>query len=344
MNNLTRILLIVLRLSIGWFFVAEGLEKVHPHPTANLKEWSSAGYLRQSSGPLSPFFRWQAGGDADEVALGRLLVINNGQQVTPALRSDWEDYLARFTDHYHLTDAQKAEAKKKLDESLDNAAKWLADTTTRKELDKNTDFPTAAFAPRKSPAERVADYRAKVEEYRQAESVANPAFGEDVFKAKLRTMKADAAKTRAGLLADLEAPMHKALESVLNDDQKKLSAVPPPPPPPVLTWTDRLVSYGLVVVGAGLMLGVFTRLSCVVGALFLIALYLTLPPLPWSPEHLRAEGPSVFINKNLIMAVALLALATTRSGLWFGLDGLLHFLNPWSNRAERRARAENAAV
>jgi uncharacterized membrane protein YphA (DoxX/SURF4 family) len=342
MNNLTRIPLIVLRLSIGWLFVAEGLEKVQPHPTANLREWSSAGYLRQATGPLAPYFQWQAGGDADILALERLTVTGYG--VSPALRTDWEQYLARFADHYKLSDAQRAEAKQKLDDSLNDAAKWLADTTTRKELDKNTDFPTAAFAPRKSPAERIADYRAQVEEYRQAENVANPAFGEDVFKAKLRAMKAGAAKTRTGLLADLEAPMHKALESVLNDGQKIMSAVPPPAPPAVIVWTDRLVKYGLLVVGVGLLLGLFTRLSCLGGAVFLIALFVVLPPFPWSPENLRAEGPNVFINKNLIMAVALLALATTRSGLWFGLDGLLQFLNPWSYRAERRARAETAAV
>ena len=344
MNNLTRILLVVLRLSIGWFFVAEGLEKVHPHPTTNFKEWTSAGYLKQSSGPLSPFFQWQTGGNADEMPLERLTV--HGEEVSPALRQDWTQYLQRFAGHYKLTDAQRDEAQKKLDESLVNAGKWLSNTTSKKELDKNAAFPTASFAPRKSPVERIADYRAKVEEYRQAENEANMAFGEDVYKAKLRAMKADAAKMRADLLADLEEPMRKALASVLDDDQKLMPALGPPPGSPVLAWTDRVVGWGLVVVGAGLMFGLFTRLSCVGGALFLIMLYLALPPFPWSPENLRAEGPNVFVNKNLIMAVALLALATTRSGMWFGLDGLVQLLNPWSYRAERRARreAETAAV
>jgi uncharacterized membrane protein YphA (DoxX/SURF4 family) len=341
MNNLTRLLLVVLRLSIGWFFVAEGLEKIHPHPTANVKEWTSAGYLRQSSGPLAPFFRWQAGGDADEIALDRLTV--TGDQVSPGLRDDWQQYLERFADHYNLSDAQKADAKQKLDESLANAAKWLTNTTARKELDKNAAFPTASFAPRKSPAERVADFRAKVEEYRQAENEANRAFGEDVYKARLRTMKADAAKMRADLLADLEAPMRKSLETVLTDEQKLMSAVPPPPPPAILRWTDLLVSWGLLVAGAGLMLGLFTRLSCLSGALFLVMLYLTAPPVPWLPEALRTKTYVPYINENIIMALALLALATTRSGLWFGLDGLVQFLTPWGRRAERRARAKAEA-
>jgi hypothetical protein len=44
------------------------------------------------------------------------------------------------------------------------------------------------------------------------------------------------------------------------------------------------------------------------------------------------EGHYYFVNKNLIEMLALLVLATTRSGCWLGLDGLLHRLNPWRRR------------
>jgi len=341
MNNLTRFFLILLRLAIGWLFLVEGYEKVQSvrlGPTLTSKPFSSAAYLQQASGPLSPFFYWQAGGHADDLALERLARTQDG--VSPALKRDWTQYLARFADHYKLDADQRAEAQKKLDEGLEKATAWMDDNTTRTELDKNTAFPTATFIPRKAPAERIAAFRAKVEEYRQAQEEANPAFGDDVYKAKLRALKADAAKMRTGLLADLEAPLRKSLEGVLTADQKLMPALEPPPPPPVLVWTDRVVTYGLFVVGACLLLGLFTRLNCFGGALFLILLYLAIPPFPWSPENIRAEGHYVFVNKNLIMALALLALATTRSGRWFGLDGLLQFLNPWSYGARREpARA-----
>ncbi len=336
MNNLTRFLLILLRLAIGWLFLVEGYEKVqsvHLGPTTASKPFSSAGYLQQASGPLSPFFYWQAGGHADDLALERLSTTADG--VSPALKRDWTQYVDRFADHYKLDDVQRADARKKLDENLAKAAAWIDDSTTETELDKNTAFPTASFTPRKTPAERIAAFRAKVEEYRQAQEEANPAFGDDVYKAKLRALKADAAKMRTGLLADLEAPLHKSLESVLTVEQKQLPALEPPPPPSVLVWTDRVVTYGLFVVGACLLLGLFTRLNCLAGALFLVMLYLAIPPFPWSPENLRTEGHYLFVNKNLIMAVALLALGTTRSGRWFGLDGLLQFLNPWSYGARR---------
>jgi uncharacterized membrane protein YphA (DoxX/SURF4 family) len=140
---------------------------------------------------------------------------------------------------------------------------------------------------------------------------------------------------REGLLEDVSAPLTKSLDQVLTPEQKSKPALGPAPTSVQLRWTDRLVSYGLLAVGAGLVLGLFTRLSAVAGALFLIALYLAIPPFPWSPENLKAEGHYLFVNKNLILAVALLALATTRSGLWFGLDGLVQFLNPWTYRASR---------
>jgi hypothetical protein len=40
--------------------------------------------------------------------------------------------------------------------------------------------------------------------------------------------------------------------------------------------------------------------------------------------------------------LALLALMTTRSGYWAGLDGVLQFLTPWGRRRVRRqSRAED---
>jgi uncharacterized membrane protein YphA (DoxX/SURF4 family) len=352
MNNLTRFFLVLTRLAIGWLFLVEGYEKVHSveiGPTTTSMPFTSAGYLKQASGPTAPFFYWQAGGDDDAHALERLTLDPDTSRpprdrVSAALRKDWEQYLERFADHFQLDGGQREAARQKLDESLDKAVVWLTDSTHPQELEKNAAFATAGFSPWKAPVQRIAEYRTKVEQYRHAQDDVNSAFNADVYKAKLRAMKADAAKLRTALLADLDAPMHKELESVLNDDQKKMAALGPPSPPPVLVWIDRLVRYGLLVIGAGLMLGAFTRLNCLGGALFLIMLYVAMPPLPWSPELLRSETTGIpYVNKNLIIALALLALATTRSGLWFGLDGLLQFLNPWTYRT-RKARPEPAAA
>ena len=61
---ITVILLVVLRIAIGWQFLYEGLWKFQSRQTA--RPWTSAGYLRNSQGPLRNVFRGLTG-DPDEL-------------------------------------------------------------------------------------------------------------------------------------------------------------------------------------------------------------------------------------------------------------------------------------
>ena len=79
----------------------------------------------------------------------------------------------------------------------------------------------------------------------------------------------------------------------------------------------------LVAVGVCLMAGLFTRAACVLGAGFLVMTYLAHPPFPWYPLPPNTEGNPVFVNKNVIEALALLALASYPTGRWLGLDALV---------------------
>ena len=72
------------------------------------------------------------------------------------------------------------------------------------------------------------------------------------------------------------------------------------------------------------------------GFLPLHALSLPCPPSPGCRRRPEAEGHYLFVNKNLIEMLALLVLATTHSGRWLGLDGLLQYLNPLATA--RRSR------
>lgn len=369
---LTCAFLVLLRLAIGWHFLVEGYEKVasaYTGPTETVlgssRPFSSAGYLRESTGPLSSFFRWQAGGDPDEQALARFDVrpVPEGkdpaqtswrERIPTALDADWNEYLERFAQHYQLTDEQRQQAQAKLDESKERAVAWLLGKGA-KEIE-NTEFPTATFKVEETAPQRVNEYRTKVKEIDRVENQEFPAFGKDTYRQRLRTLKSDTARLRAELLADLERPMVDDLQGVLTGEQKRLGPVPPAesvspgdwipqragavvgrgaaaPVPPRIAWVDWSVRWGLVVIGGCLFAGLFSRPAAVAGALFLAMLYLALPPFPWLPENLRAEGHYLFVSKNLIEMLALLALATVPSGRWFGLDGLFQFVNPRRWRA-----------
>ncbi len=84
---------------------------------------------------------------------------------------------------------------------------------------------------------------------------------------------------------------------------------------------NRMTIWSLLILGGLLIVGLFTPLAAIAGAGMLLMFYLAMPPFPGVPE---APGPehSLIVNKNLIEAVALLAIAFIPTGRWFGLDGL----------------------
>ena len=74
------------------------------------------------------------------------------------------------------------------------------------------------------------------------------------------------------------------------------------------------------------MVGLFTRLSCFSAAGFLFLTIMTQLSVPWLPAAPNSEGSYLFVNKNVIEMIALLALLTTRTGRWFGLDAIVSWV------------------
>lgn len=95
------VLIVVLRLSIGWQLLYEGLWKIDTLKTP--KPWTSAGYLKNSVGPLRDNFRNMAG-DPDEL----------GWLDYDTVANRWKSWAASFKKHYNLTEDQAG----KLDDML----------------------------------------------------------------------------------------------------------------------------------------------------------------------------------------------------------------------------------
>lgn len=134
------------------------------------------------------------------------------------------------------------------------------------------------------------------------------------------------AEYRGDLIA-AEAALVKDANDFVAELQKDLNGGKAPeaaPAPRSLGQTMDLVTmWFLVAVGACLMGGLLTRVMCVLGTGFLVMTYLAHPPFPWYPLPPNTEGNPVFINKNVIEAIALLAVASFPTGRWLGLDALL---------------------
>jgi uncharacterized membrane protein YphA (DoxX/SURF4 family) len=100
----------------------------------------------------------------------------------------------------------------------------------------------------------------------------------------------------------------------------------------MLEWSDFFVKWGLVVIGAALMIGLFSRPASAAGALLIFSFFLAIPPLPGWPESPRLEGHYLFINKTLIEVLALGALAFLPTGRWAGVDALICAIWSWQRR------------
>jgi uncharacterized membrane protein YphA (DoxX/SURF4 family) len=377
-------------LAIGWHFFFEGIEKIRSvdlvGPSTTNRPWSSQPYLRESNGPLAPYFR-DIAGDPDREALELFAIkplpsgqdpsrVPPRQRLSPALDRAWNEYFDRFAERHHLSTEPQLSytfiatlafypgapapahvpwaalylaseedpiqlrlAQARLDQAKDQAARALMGEGSPRETQKSFG-PSVTVKVKETFQERVSAYRSKVKGLQELLNAKLPAFGRDVEKQGLTALKAEVNQMRTELLADLERPLQDSLNSVLTEAQKRQPSTTPATRPPIrdwnrLDWVDAITRYGLTAVGAGLLLGLFTRLSCLGGACFLLMFYLAMPAFPWLPEGPRAEGHYLFINKNIIEMLALLALATTQSGRWAGLDGLIYLLMPWRRRSPR---------
>ncbi|MBL8799300.1 MAG: DoxX family protein [Planctomycetia bacterium] len=346
MNRLTCVFLILLRLAIGWHFLFEGLEKIHSD------NWTSAGYLREASGPLAEHFRDLAGDPVlDRMTPLPLAAGEDPAQVPPhrrmprQLQREWQQFYERFVQYYQLNDEQQEAARRTFEQRQDQTALWLLQG--KKQVKRSSAWGPTVDREMTTP-ERLQEYRDKLQTARKVQDEELSRFGADV-NAKLKTAKTDAARVRSELNADLNDQtneMVKALRAAAKVEQVKDKE---PLPYAVesswrdwgmLQWSDAIVKYGLVAVGICLLIGLLTRSACVAGASFLLLFYLAMPPLLGMPDNPKAEGHYLFINKNIIEMLALLTLATTRSGRWVGLDGLLQFARPsvWRTEPEPESR------
>ena len=99
--------------------------------------------------------------------------------------------------------------------------------------------------------------------------------------------------------------------------------------PTFLGISDFVNMWGLTLVGASLLLGLFSRYSALVGMGFVLLYYLFAPPFLGLEYSRPGEGSYIIVNKNLIEACALWVLYAFPTGHVIGLDRF--FANSESN-------------
>jgi thiosulfate dehydrogenase [quinone] large subunit len=93
--------------------------------------------------------------------------------------------------------------------------------------------------------------------------------------------------------------------------------------PGMLANADLVTMWGLTIVGACLILGLFTRLASLAGMAFVLMFYLAAPPWIGYFYAIPSEGSYLIVNKNLVEVAALAVIFFTGSGRFAGLDRLI---------------------
>jgi len=90
--------------------------------------------------------------------------------------------------------------------------------------------------------------------------------------------------------------------------------------PTTLAVADFLNIWGLILIGLGLFVGLFTRLASISGILILLLYYIANPP--FIESSMPGQGQYFFVNLNLIEAGILLVFALLKKDYLWSLDRL----------------------
>jgi uncharacterized membrane protein YphA (DoxX/SURF4 family) len=294
----TVIMLVLLRLNVGWHFFGEGV-KHYADPT-----WTSEPTLRSATGPLASWYHAYL---PDFHGFEDLLHANTSQSEAHAVRAwidaignDWDIDRQTFVNDHGLDKEQQSQAKAALVAYQKQLRSWA---------NRNKDaLETHVHAWRRK--ETALETPAATEVPFERRRVAST---QSILRGEAGSWRAD--------LTKLEGQYDNALAALLTADQQNQRSIARPRSS--IDLVDGVMTYMILAVGALLLLGLFTRVACLTGAVFLLSVVMMQPF--WASDALPTYN-------QYIEMVALLALATTSVGRWAGLDFFVHRLVAGSNR------------
>jgi len=105
----------------------------------------------------------------------------------------------------------------------------------------------------------------------------------------------------------------------------------------VIAIIDFINIWGMILIGLGLIFGLFTRLASAGGALMLFFYFVAYPPIPGYMFGVPAEGSYLWVNRNLIELFALTLFIFVSPGYHYSLDRLI---SRWKEEKARKPVGE----
>jgi uncharacterized membrane protein YphA (DoxX/SURF4 family) len=279
-----------LRIVLGLHFFLEGSSHLRD------PDWSSAGFRRAAVGPFADFYRSALPQTGDwSGTLGAI----DGRSLDEAAEAwrksvvaGWEELLEARARSVPLDGETRAAA----DEALESAARELSRAT-------------------RSIGEELEAYRlelARLDSWRRRPGANDIPFE----RQRVARRRSELEQEAAAWMADADAIGKRLVatwDAGLPSDMDRRRAAAAAPPT-ALWKADRFVSWALVTIGIGLVLGIFVKFHAIGGAIFLASVLVTQP--------FWVAGAQPTYNQWVEFA-ALLAIAAMPIGGWSGLDYFL---------------------
>lgn len=305
-NLLAVIMIVALRLTIGWHFFYEGVWKI-----SNYEEFSTTPFMEQAKGPFAPLY-YMLVYDID--GRSRLAIVSAEDEDEDGTT------LERIPGTYWI-DAWKAQAQKAIMQyQLQGEQAQKAEAVFAR-YEKSL----AAYL-----AANLDDIRGYFDSLDRFEKMkADGGNNAPYYKKRVWDTQQELRGEVGGWLTEIDAmgeEYRMALYDVLDKDQK--AQFEPIGEGVTLEGVfNFLMTAALTGIGLCMLLGFCNRLACLGGAVFLLNVVLTQPPWPLIyPPMPPVTGHSLIIDKNFVEMVAMVMLAALPAGRWAGLD---YFLYRW---------------
>jgi uncharacterized membrane protein YphA (DoxX/SURF4 family) len=347
--------LVILRLVVGWHFFTEGVGKIGYDPSRGGYAVTFGGaepFLNQAKGPLAGFYHAQAPSGHDWATL----LAAPRRSALPSEEESAEQAKWLSDDKRRHAEAAKTNEPAPIEFppfapyhawATKIASDWQALVDEARAVQGLTDDQkramTAALAAREQQladylsgeADAIADYRHELWRLENLESAPEadglPFQEQRIAKkaaetsGKPRVWVSQVAEFEQGLKHDVRSVAAAAEGGTESEVSAGVNDALVSPDESWLQFINVAVTAVTIGVGVCLLVGLLTRVSAVVGALFLLSVVAAQPP--WVAD----AAPT--INQCVELA-AMLVLAGTGAGRWLGLD---YFLDAWQSGCCRKS-------
>jgi uncharacterized membrane protein YphA (DoxX/SURF4 family) len=329
------VLLVALRLALGWHFLYEGMWKIN-HPKEFTAE--AEGFLAGARGPLAGVF------------YAMVPDIDGRTRLAGVLKKDVETPVPDAAGKMKKTKVDRVENEARtrrwaaLRDRLVARAGDLRDRAVARDSELS-DAAEKAFQQQLAAAEKIfQEHMAAAEMYLaenwkdiqthfaaldrfEAERDASPrtAFQTKRNWDEMRKLRGEA-KVWLAALDEYEEAYKTALARLVDEDASDAFALGWNP----LRWPRMeqvcfALRWGLTAIGLCLLVGLAARPAALAGGLFMLAVVLSQPSFPGVvPADPPRLGHALLVNKDFVEMLALWLLATTAVGRWGGLDWFVH--------------------